>query len=150
MTTPEFLRFLERVSTQFDWTLAADTGRHAERRARPRFRLQAIPADMPARVLDPIRAAAYARTGNVPDTWAEAAAILGMELSDAISLAAAANDRTWSGREGDRTPAVHRLQIRRRLLEAVGVLAPDETGETIPVRPGGGSGDSEGELLRAE
>lgn len=150
MTTPEFLRFLERVSTQFDWTLAADTGRHAERRARPRFRLQAIPADTQARILDPIRAVAYARTGNIPDTWAEAAAILGMEMSDAISLAAAANDRTWSGPEGDRAPAVHRLQIRRRLLEAVGVLAPDEAGETMPVWPGGGSGEPEGEPLRAE
>lgn len=150
MTTPEFLRFLERISKQFDWTLAADTGRHADRRARPRFHLQAIATGRPAVTLDPIRAVAYARTGRVPDTWTEAAAVIGMDTSDAISLAAAANDRTWTGPEGERAPAVHRLQIRRRLLEAVGVLAPEEAGEVISAQPDGGQRDSEGELLRAE
>jgi hypothetical protein len=150
MTTPEFLRFLGRVSTRFDWILTADTGRHAERRARPRFRLQAVPADTPTRKLDPIRAVAYARTGNIPDTWTEAAAVIGMEMSDAIAVAAAANDRTWTGGEGDRTPAVHRQQIRRRLLEAVGVLAPDEAGDVTRTPQSDGIRNAEGELLRAE
>lgn len=125
MTTSEFLRLIENVCDQFDWTLSADTGHHAERRAKPRFHMQAFPKSKPGTILDPIRAAAYARTGNVTDTWIEAAVVLDIGLSDANALAAASSDRTWSGTEGERLPSAHRQQIRRRLLEAVGLIAPD-------------------------
>lgn len=131
MTTLEFLRLIENIREQFDWNLTADTGHHAERRSRPRFHLQAEPAKGPELILDPIRAAAYARTGNITDTWAEAAGVLGLELSDATALAAAASDRTWAGAGMLRAPAAHRQQIRRRLLEAVGLIAASQELEDV-------------------
>lgn len=123
MTTEEFLRLIRNEREQFDWMLTADTGHHAERRAKPRFQLQALAKAMPDVPLDPIRAAVYARSGAVADTWIEAAEALELDPGDAGALAGAANDRTWTDRGGRRMPVVELMVIRQRLLEAVGLAA---------------------------
>lgn len=123
MTTTEFLRQLVSVRHQFDWTLTADTGHQAERRSTPRFHLQADPKARPGMTMDPIRAVVCARSGIVPDTWTEAAIVLGVTPSDANALAAAASDRTWTGAEGERAPSDELLELREQLLEAVGLVS---------------------------
>lgn len=132
MKTQEFLRQIASASDRFDWSLTADTGHHPERRATPRFHLEAVSKSKPGQRLDPIRALAYARTGNVPDSWGEAAEALGMDPSDASAILAAANDRTWTGAEGHRQPEMALLGLRRSLLEAVGiVVSENEVLQTI-------------------
>lgn len=123
MTTPEFLDLLENLSHRFDWTLTADTGLETDRRREARFHLRASPKSVPSATLDPLRAVAFARTGNIPDTWAEAAMHLGMKLPDAASIAAAAGDRTWTGEAGKRVPARELLDMRHCLLVAVGLIS---------------------------
>lgn len=128
MTIPDFLQLLRTVGHEFDWSLSPDTGHANERRSRVRFHLRGSPRRNPALVLGPLQALAYARTGKVfeSDAWTEAAEALRMALSDAAALVAAATDRTWAGTEGQRTRVKRLLGIRRQLLEAVGVDAPDE------------------------
>ena len=123
MTTPEFLRLLENIRDQFDWTLTADTGDHSERRIRPHLHVRGTPSGKPTTILCPVRALCYVRTGQViaDGAWADAAVLLDMDLSEAHALDAAASDRTWSGAEGQRAPVKHLMGIRRGLLEAVGL-----------------------------
>lgn len=130
MRPEEFLRQIVAVRDRFDWVLTADTGSFAERRVIPRFHLEAIPKSRPDYRLDPVRALAYAQTGQVADSWGEAAQLLGMALPDANAIAAAAGDRTWSGAAGERVPSPQRHQLRELLLEAVGLmrLVPEEEG----------------------
>jgi hypothetical protein len=124
MTTPEFLDLLADLSGRFDWTLMADTGLATdERRREARFHLRASPKSVPSATLDPLRAMAFARTGNIPDTWAEAAMVLEMTFPDATAIAAAASDRTWVGETGERVPARELMAIRQRLLVAVGIIS---------------------------
>lgn len=123
MTTTEFLRLIRGARHQFDWTLTADTGRHADRRSSSRFHLQARPKAKPGMQLDPIRAAVHARSGTVPDTWVEAAVTLGIEPTDALALAGAACDRTWMNHTGKRLPVIELLALREQLLDAVGLDA---------------------------
>lgn len=122
MTVSEFLDLLSNFSDRFDWTLTADTGRYAERRAKARFHLRGSPKSCPAEILDPLQALAFARTGSLADTWAEAAMLLDMNLEDGTALAAAASDRTWTREEGRRVPAAELLDIRQRLMAAVGLI----------------------------
>lgn len=122
MTVPEFLDIFEELSGRFDWTLTADTGRYAERRTNARFHLRGSPKSYPSETLDPLQAVAFARTGDLPDTWAEAGIHLEMKLPDASAIAAAASDRTWTREEGRRVPAPELLEIRQRLLAAVGLI----------------------------
>jgi hypothetical protein len=132
MKTHEFLRQIAEARDQFDWSLTADTGHYPERRATPRFHLDAITRSKPEDRLDPVRALAYVRTGEVPETWEEAAFALGLDLADASAIVAAANDRTWTGAEGQRQPEMALLGLRRSLLEAVGiVVSENEVFETI-------------------
>lgn len=132
MNIQEFLRETARSSDQFDWSLTADTGHHPERRATPRFHLEAVPRVKLDYRLDPVRALAFVWTGEVPDGWGEAAGALGLELADASAIVAAANDRTWRGEAGNRQPEVTLLGLRRALLEAVGiVVSENEVFETI-------------------
>jgi hypothetical protein len=134
LTTLEFLKLLEQVRDQFDWTLTADTGPYAERRARSRFHLQASPTTGPSLSLSPIQAVYYARTGEIfgPARWPDAAEALGMDLSDAAAVVAAAGDRTWTGGDGQRNPEAGLLGIRRRLLETVGLVEHQDEDLTQP------------------
>lgn len=125
MKTQEFLRQIADVSDRFDWSLTADTGHFPERRATPRFHLEAVSRSQPPYRLDPVRALAYSRTGEVSDNWETAAQTLGMNLSDASAIVAAANDRTWAGAEGQRQPEMALLGLRRSLLEAVGIVVSE-------------------------
>jgi hypothetical protein len=124
MTTSEFLLLLDNIHDQFDWTLAADTGRHAERRSQPRFHIRGTTREGDASMsLDPLRAVCYVQTGTIFDygAWSDVADALGLELSAASELVAAANDRTWGGRGSQRAPVDHLLSVRQKLLEAVGL-----------------------------
>lgn len=122
MTTTEFLRLLANVSDHFKWTLVPDQGpANGDRRSRPRLHVMAEIHSRPSSQLDPIRAAAYARTGQITDTWVESASLLGMELREAAALVAAASDRTWTGPPGDRQPIFYLMGIRSSLLDAIGL-----------------------------
>lgn len=123
MTTPEFLDLLAEISDQFDWTLTADTGRREDRRARARFHLRATHGSLPSVALGPLRVVAFARTGNLPDTWTDAAMALGMKVPEAAAIAAAANDRTWTGKEGRRVPGPELLDLRHCLMAAIGMVS---------------------------
>jgi hypothetical protein len=122
MTTTEFLRLLANVSDHFRWTLVPDQDpANGDRRSRPRFHVMAVIRNRPSYQLDPIRAAAYARTGQITDTWVESAALLGIELKEAAALVAAASDRTWTGPPGGRQPITYLMGIRSSLLDAIGL-----------------------------
>ena len=123
MTTPEFLRLLEIIRDQFDWTLTADTGDDSEPRIRPRPHLRGTPSGKPTTILCPLRALCYVRTGRViaDGAWPDAAAVLDIDLEEAQALDAASNDQTWNGAEGQRAPVKHLMGIRRGLLEATGL-----------------------------
>jgi hypothetical protein len=128
LTTREFLSALEGIRNQFEWRLAADTGPHHERRRTPRYRILAVPPSDSALALGPLEALCYSRTGAAIDGehWIQAARALEMDASEAATVVAAANDRTWNGREGSRAPVEHLVAIRRRLLSAVGLAAKPE------------------------
>lgn len=123
MTTPEFLDLLAEIRDQFDWTLSADTGHRDERRTRSRFHLRATHGSLASVTLGPLRAVAFTRTGNLPDTWTEAAVVLGIKIPEAAAIAAAANDRTWVGKDGQRVPGTELLDLRQCLLAAVGMIS---------------------------
>jgi len=124
MTTPEFLRLLANIRDQFDWSLTADTGQHAERRKNPRFHLNGTPTSHPALSLGPLQALCFVRTGEVLplESLADTSSVLDMDPEEVHAIAAAADDRTWAGPAGQRTPVQHLLNIRRQLLEAVGII----------------------------
>ena len=122
MTTPEFLRLLENVLDQFDWTLTADLGHDPERRKKTRFQIRGVPLTEPYLPLGPVDALYYARFGEIPDNWTDAAARLGMGMEDAFDIAAASNEGDWSETSGHREPPQHLAGLRRTILEAVGLI----------------------------
>lgn len=135
MTTTEFLRLLANVSDHFEWMLVPDGDpEKGDPRDRPRLHVMAEIRNRPSSLIDPIRAAAYARTGEITDTWVESAALLGMELREAAALIAAASDRTSTGPPGDRQPVFYLMGIRSSLLDAVGLTHYGKTSGTL-VRP---------------
>lgn len=150
MTVSEFLELLNNFSDRFDWTLTAETREYAERRAKARFHLRGSLKSCPSEILDPLQALAFARTGDLPNTWAEAGIVLGMNLRGAAAIAAATCDRTWIREEGQRIPATELLEIRRRLLAAVGLISPGQGAEGRPAAAGDGraAGMSIAEFLR--
>ena len=130
MTIEQFIEELKRTRDRFVWGLVPDTSWAADRRAWPRYRIRAQSDDDATGVFvfDPIGAVCYSKTGNVfaEDAWPEAAAELGLSESDSERLAAAANDRTWEGPEGNRRPVRELQRLRVELIEAV-----EEVGDRI-------------------
>jgi hypothetical protein len=128
MVTEEFIAELKRVRAEFEWVLRPDTGYHSERRAKPRFHLRCSARTGPAEdiILDPIGAVCYAlnRTLYEHDYWVDAARKIRLPLADASNLIAASNDRTWTGREGKRTPDAFLLSLREQMIRAVGLTPP--------------------------
>jgi hypothetical protein len=130
VTIDQFLEDLKETRGTLAWGLVPDTSWAADRRAWPRYRIRAQSDDEAAGVFvfDPIGAVCYSKTGNVhgEDEWAEAAAEIGLSKEDGQRLYDAANDRTWSGPEGNRHPVRELQELRVRLIEAV-----EETGDRI-------------------
>lgn len=132
MTTTEFLRLLANVSDHFQWMLVPDRDpARGDRRSRPRLHVVAEIRNRPSSRLDPIRAAAYARTGQITDTWVESAGVLGMELREAAALVSAASDRIWTGPPGDRQPIFYLMGIRSSLLDAIGLTCDAKASGTL-------------------
>jgi len=133
LTTLEFLRILECNRDHFDWTLQPDDSPHTERRAKPRFHIQARLRDAPRSRFGPLQAVCYLRTGAIVgnDGWIQAAGAIEMDLPEAATLVAAADDRTWAGPKGKRVPVEHLVAMRRRLLEAVGLIGRQTSRQQI-------------------
>lgn len=131
MTIQEFLRFLEEVRDEFEWTLEPAIDRSRERRRHVRFHLRCTPRHGDPLVLDPLRAACYAKSGKLvePGAWSEVADALGLELTATAALVAAANDRTWNGTGAQREPTERLRSIRRQMLDAVGIAEHECAGE---------------------
>lgn len=133
MTIPDFLQLLAQVRNDFHWNLTAHGADGDERRARSRINLCGIPTAGPSSLeLGPLQAICYARTGKVfgADEWGEAAAAVGMDLTDAFAVSAAARDRTWTGPAGGRIPVLRLIGLQKQLLEAVGLAPMDNRPQT--------------------
>lgn len=124
MTLDEFLLALGGVHDQFGWCLVPDVHPDAERRAQPRKHLRGIARSQGQEtVFDPIGAVCYARTGTVylPHDWPDAGEALKMAPRDAAVVVAASSDRTWTGPEGQRESVPTLLDVRVRMIAAVGL-----------------------------
>jgi hypothetical protein len=132
MTIPDFLRLLAQTRDDFHWNLTAHDADSDERRARSRINLNAIPEADSSLELGPLQAVCYVRTGKAfgAEEWGPAAEALGMDLTDAFAVAAAARDRTWTGPTGGRTPVLKLIGIQKQLLEAVGLAPMDNRPQT--------------------
>ena len=123
MTTSEFFSLLSRVSDQFEWCLIEDRSHPLERRESPRLHLVGTAKSRASLSMSPLQAVCFALRGQLHpiESFLDAAAVLNMEPDDVRNILAAANDRTWKGAEGHRTPVEKLIEIRRQLLEAVGL-----------------------------
>ena len=126
--TEEFFAELLRTKDEFAWQLERDVTGVPERRSQDRLRARASHKELATRavVLDPIGAVCYALTRELHahEHWQEAANAIQLSLISASDLIAAANDRTWKGKEGHREPDEYLLTLRTRLLATVGLKAP--------------------------
>lgn len=122
MTTPEFLRLLTSAREQFDWVLTPDTSHFSERRKTARLRLEATHAQAPDTAMNPVQAVAFLRCGRFLASSTDAGDVLGMDPHEVSDVVAAAHDRTWEGRPGEREPVSYLVAIRRELLQAVGMM----------------------------
>jgi hypothetical protein len=119
-----FLKQLARIRDQFEWRLEPDEGHGSERREWARFQIRAF-SDQPGTedvAFDPIGAVCFAMTGTVcgPDSWTEAAELIGLPLEEAQRLAEAANDKTWQETDsGRRRPNTDLQALRVDLIRAV-------------------------------
>jgi hypothetical protein len=128
MVTEEFIVELGKVCQDFIWKLQPQIVRGAERRAKSRFDLRAFAKRGPAQdiALGPIGVVCYATTRTLyePDYWVDAAKELGLVYICASEITAAASDRTWKGREGERRPDERLEALRIELIETVGLPVP--------------------------
>ena len=128
MITEEYFAKLGRVRNEFTWKLMPDDSWASERRGQARLRARASHRTLAAdsSMLDPIGAVCYAVTQELyePEYWQDAANAIELSLISASDLIAAANDRTWKGKEGRREPDEYLLSLRRRLIETVGLQLP--------------------------
>lgn len=133
MTTAEFLDLLEEIRDQYDWTLTPDTAKHSERRAKPRLVLLARRKDMPEVRMGPLQAACLSRTGRpLSIDSVLVAGVLGMDRREVRAIMAAASDNTWEGEEGKRTPVEYLSTLRRKMLQAVGMVIHAAPESTVP------------------
>jgi hypothetical protein len=121
-TLDEFLQALELIHDQFEWKLIPEPHPLPEQRKTPRLALRGKPKRAPEIIaLDPVAAVCYAQTGQLHE-WYKAGVLLGLDLFDTAGLVASSNDNTFSGSKGQRKPEDKLIAIRRRILEAVGMV----------------------------
>jgi hypothetical protein len=108
----------------FDWKLDDELAFGTERRVRSRLCIRGFKKDDPSRTLiEPIGAVCAAQTGNVftHSRCLEAAGSFGLPLDHASRISAAVNDRTWTGKEGERSVDEGLESLRQEIARAVGL-----------------------------
>lgn len=126
MVTEEFIAELKEIRPLFDWTLDQELtySGGTKRRLKPRLCIRALRKDDPSRTMvEPIGAVCASRTGNTfsPSRWMEAAGAIGLPFEEASRVSAAINDRTWTGKEGERKPDPELEALRQEIAQAVGL-----------------------------
>lgn len=119
MTLNEFFDILQAIRDRYEWNIEPDTGWYTDGRAARRGWVRGRPRTGPAAgaLLEPIGAVCYSLTSKAfgEKSWAAAAREIGLPPSDAADLNAAADARTWDGKDGGRKP-VKRLEVIREKL----------------------------------
>lgn len=120
MTLDEYFDILEAIRDRFEWKIEPDTGWYSDGRAARRGWIRGRPLKGPAAgaILDPIGAVCYSLTGKAygEKSWTAAGRELGLPPSEVADLNAAADARTWDGRDGRRKPVKRLEALRERLL----------------------------------